>query len=111
MAYKMIVIVSLLISFILPSFSPLADTGTEAGSFDSPVIAEHANSGNIGGLHSSTSVSASSLLVGTLYVKIINRYSKLVREFLNSSIPLLKVNGNLITIKFQSSFFSSSSLI
>lgn len=104
MGVKLIVLVSLLFAFILPAYS-YDHIATKSIDFDLHIVNERTVF-DIGGLNSSTTLPVIYFIVGIAFPKKPSRYNVHIKGLLRSFIPLLIIKRNLITIKFQSTFFS-----
>jgi hypothetical protein len=105
MVLKLFIVYCLLLCFIATSFSQV-HINSQIDDFPSYITAELEGLENIGGLPHSPIIEC--IALGSISSHLIkqNRYSSDERSYLTSYTPLLRVKAFLMTIKFQSTFFS-----
>lgn len=96
----------LLLTFFLKSYIHIDNVSIDEG-YEKFHSGDLKSSVIVGGLSSSTFLlSVKAAVLWITYSLSRNQYSKFIMEFLRSSVPLIKIKLNLLTIKFQSTFFS-----
>jgi len=101
--YKLLATLLLLLFFILTPYNHERNKHVDDG-VDVHFSTEINTSGFAWGPSSTTFFLLVQRISWAPHLKRTNRYSKYMIELLDSYIPLLKTNNNLITIKFQSTF-------
>ncbi|ARK31333.1 hypothetical protein [Halalkalibacter krulwichiae] len=106
MIHKLLMVIVLLLTFFLQSYIHIYNVSIDEG-YEIFHSDDLKSTGIVGGLSSSTFlIFVQAAVLWITYSLNMNQYSKFIMDLLRSSVPLIKMKLNLITIKFQSTFFS-----